>query len=152
MRLPAYRLEPHALSAELARALGDRAPNELHRGRSLVAVWDDPDVVRNVTLGDLAPLIEAGGGSLIITAGGPRAAPYDIVSRFFAPGYGIPEDPVTGSAHSTLVPFWAKRLGKKTLRAWQASARGGELLCTDEGDRVLLSGSCALYLRGEIEV
>jgi predicted PhzF superfamily epimerase YddE/YHI9 len=59
---------------------------------------------------------------------------------------------VTGSAHCALTPFWAKRLGKKRLRAYQASPRGGDLLCTDESERVVLSGSCALYLRGEIEV
>jgi predicted PhzF superfamily epimerase YddE/YHI9 len=58
---------------------------------------------------------------------------------------------VTGSAHCALTPFWAKRLGKKELRAYQASARGGDILCTDEGDWVILSGTCALYMRGEIE-
>ena len=62
------------------------------------------------------------------------------------------EDPVTGSAHAALTPFWAKRLGKKTLKARQASPRGGDLLCTDDGARVILQGPCALYLTGEIEV
>ncbi len=74
------------------------------------------------------------------------------MSRFFAPAKGVPEDPVTGSAHCLLTPYWAKRLGRKTLSAYQASARGGDLQCMDEGTRVVLSGSCALYLRGEIEV
>ena len=68
------------------------------------------------------------------------------------PHYGVPEDPVTGSAHCALTPFWAKRLGKKTLRARQVSPRGGDLLCTDDGARTILHGPCALYLTGEIEV
>ncbi|HEX9158923.1 MAG TPA: PhzF family phenazine biosynthesis protein, partial [Rhizomicrobium sp.] len=75
---------------------------------------------------------------------------YDFVSRYFAPHHGVPEDPVTGSAHCALTPFWAGRLGKKTMRARQISPRGGELLCTDAGERTVLSGSCALYMRGEI--
>lgn len=76
---------------------------------------------------------------------------YDFISRYFAPHVGIAEDHVTGSAHCALTPFWAKRLGKKTMRARQVSPRGGDLECTDAGARTILSGSCALYLRGEIE-
>jgi predicted PhzF superfamily epimerase YddE/YHI9 len=78
--------------------------------------------------------------------------PYDMVLRFFAPYYGVLEDPVTGSAHCALTPFWAKRLGKKTLKARQASPRGGDLLCTDAGDRTIIQGDCALFLTGEIEI
>jgi predicted PhzF superfamily epimerase YddE/YHI9 len=92
-----------------------------------------------------------GFGALLATAQGD-GEPYDFLSRFFAPGHGIPEDPVTGSMHCTLTPFWAKRLHKRTLRAYQASARGGDILCVDEGERVTLSGTCALYLKGEIEI
>jgi predicted PhzF superfamily epimerase YddE/YHI9 len=88
---------------------------------------------------------------LLATAKGD-GAPYDFVSRFFAPGMGVPEDPVTGSANCALTRFWSHRLGKKTLRAFQASPRGGDLLCTDEGDRIALSGPCALYMRGEIGI
>ena len=88
---------------------------------------------------------------LIATALGD-GKPYDFVSRFFAPGLGIPEDPVTGSAHAALTPFWAKRLGRKNLRARQISRRGGDILCTDDGTRATLEGPCALYLTGEIEV
>src|SRR6266852_5986102 len=80
---------------------------------------------------------------------GGNPAPYDSGSRFFVPSKGVQAEPVPGSMHATLTPFWAKRLGKKELRAYQASPRGGDLLCTDEGDRVILSGPCALYLRGE---
>ena len=76
----------------------------------------------------------------------------DFVSRFFAPLAGIPEDPVTGSAHSTLIPFWAARLGKKRLTAQQLSVRGGTLTCENCGARVKISGRARLYLKGEIFV
>jgi predicted PhzF superfamily epimerase YddE/YHI9 len=74
----------------------------------------------------------------------------DFVSRFFAPAKGIPEDPVTGSAHSTLIPYWAVRLGKDKLHARQISPRGGELFCRLLGDRVEMAGRAALFLRGTI--
>ena len=76
----------------------------------------------------------------------------DFVSRFFAPKYGIDEDPVTGSAHCTLIPYWSKKLGKKKLHAKQLSERGGELFCEMKNDRVVISGKAAQYLRGEIEI
>jgi predicted PhzF superfamily epimerase YddE/YHI9 len=74
------------------------------------------------------------------------------VSRFFVPKAGIAEDPVTGSAHCTLVPFWAERLGKSKLVAHQVSARGGELHCEHRGDRVIISGHCHLFLTGTIHL
>jgi predicted PhzF superfamily epimerase YddE/YHI9 len=89
---------------------------------------------------------------VIATAPARDPSEVDFVSRFFAPGVGIPEDPVTGSAHCTLIPYWARRLGKKLLRARQVSARGGELSCEDAGDRVKIGGCAVLYLAGEIEV
>jgi len=76
----------------------------------------------------------------------------DFVSRFFAPAKGIPEDPVTGSAHSTLIPYWSARLGKKKLFARQVSARGGELWCEDRGNRVGIGGHAVKYLEGRIFV
>jgi predicted PhzF superfamily epimerase YddE/YHI9 len=87
--------------------------------------------------------------AVLVTAPGKEA---DFVSRFFAPRQGIPEDPVTGSAHCTLVPYWARRLGKKKLHALQVSARGGELFCEDRGERVSIAGRAVLYLEGTIEV
>ena len=72
------------------------------------------------------------------------------VSRFFAPGAGIAEDPVTGSAHSTLIPFWAEKLGKETMLAKQLSKRGGTLFCKNCGDRVKIAGKAVLYLKGKI--
>lgn len=77
---------------------------------------------------------------------------YDFVSRYFAPTKGIPEDPVTGAAHCMLTPYWAKRLNKTGFRAFQASRRGGEIICRLAGDRVELQGSCVFYLEGEVEI
>ncbi len=87
--------------------------------------------------------------AIIVTAPG---ADCDFVSRFFAPGKGIPEDPVTGSAHTTLIPYWAKELEKTSLHARQVSSRGGELFCKLNGDRVEIAGRGVLFLRGEISV
>ncbi len=84
---------------------------------------------------------------MIIAAPGNQA---DFVSRFFAPGAGIDEDPVTGSAHAQLIPFWAEKLGKNKLYAKQLSQRGGELWCESAGDRVMMSGNCVFYMKGEI--
>ena len=74
------------------------------------------------------------------------------MSRYFAPNDGITEDPVTGSAHCTLVPFWSERLGKREVTARQVSARGGTLYCRDEGDRVLIAGHAVLYLTGDLHL
>ena len=86
----------------------------------------------------------------IIVTGPGKAV--DFVSRFFAPSCSVPEDPVTGSAHCTLIPYWAKRLGKNSMCAYQVSARKGEIWCEDKGGRVLISGKAITYLRGEIMV
>jgi predicted PhzF superfamily epimerase YddE/YHI9 len=86
---------------------------------------------------------------LIATAPGKDC---DFVSRFFAPKHNIPEDPVTGSAHTTLIPYWSKRLGKSEMFARQVSARGGEIWCRNRGERVTIAGKCAPYLDGWIEV
>ena len=77
---------------------------------------------------------------------------YDFVSRYFAPAKGIPEDPVTGGAHCALAPYWAQRLRKTAFRAFQASQRGGEVVCRLVGDRVELEGNCVFYLEGEVEI
>lgn len=164
MSLPSATSEPltppAGFSERLAKALQSPAPMELHfsaRGGAgagaLTAVWRSPAEIKALKLaGDLENiLLEVNAGSLQATAEGD-GKPYDFVSRFFAPHFGVPEDPVTGSAHSALVPFWARRLNKKTMKARQVSARGGDLICTDDGARVILQGPCALYLAGEIEI
>ena len=87
--------------------------------------------------------------ALSVTAPGDDC---DFVSRFFAPGLGIDEDPVTGSAHCTLIPYWAKRLGKSSMHARQVSKRGGELFCEQRGDRVTISGHVALYAKSTLHL
>jgi PhzF family phenazine biosynthesis protein len=164
MSLPAASSEPFTPPAGFAErltvALAASAPKEFHFSAkggagagALTGVWNSPAEIKALKpTGDLeAILLEVKAGSLQATAQGD-GKPYDFVSRFFAPHFGVPEDPVTGSAHGALVPFWAKRLNKKTLKARQLSARGGDLICTDDGARVILQGPCALYLTGEIEV
>jgi PhzF family phenazine biosynthesis protein len=143
---------PPDAAARIGAALGVIPPHTLLKGHKFMAVWDDPDVIRNLKgPGAIAPVLEAlGMWSLIVTA--PGDGKYDFVSRFFSTGYGVPEDPVTGSAHCALTPYWAQRLGKKILKARQVSPRGGDLLCTDDGARTILEGACALYLTGEIEI
>jgi PhzF family phenazine biosynthesis protein len=86
---------------------------------------------------------------VIVTAAGDKV---DFVSRFFAPSLGIDEDPVTGSAHCALTPYWSRRLGKNELHAYQVSRRGGELFCIDRGDRVTISGSAVRYMEGSITI
>ena len=164
MSLPSAQSEPFTPPAGFADALGKSfnsvAPKEFFLSakggagaKALIAVWETPEQVKtlepSVDLKDVA--MQVGASAVTATAPG-GGAPYDMVSRFFAPYYGVPEDPVTGSAHCALTPFWAKRLGKKVLKARQASARGGDLLCTDDGARTIIQGDCALYLTGEIEV
>jgi PhzF family phenazine biosynthesis protein len=164
MSLPSAPSEPFAAPAGFTDALGrsfnSTAPKELFvsakggaGAKALIAVWETPEQVKGLSpASDLKEVaMRIGAGSVLATAAG-GGAPYDMVSRFFAPYYGVPEDPVTGSAHCALTPFWARRLGKKTLKARQASARGGDLLCTDDGERTVIQGDCALYLTGEIEV
>lgn len=153
MSLPSNIVTPYCGedAPRIGAALGVAPPRELHSGTYLMAVWDDAATVRAIAgPGGIAPLLEAlGFWGLIATA--PGDAGYDCVSRFFAPAKAVPEDPVTGSAHCALTPFWAKRLDKKTLKARQVSPRGGDLLCTDVGARTIIQGECALFLTGEIE-
>ena len=143
---------PAGFAKAIGEALGVPTPKELLKGRYVMGAWDDAKIVRDMEgPGDIARVLRSvGAWGFIATAPGDEG--YDFVSRFFAPDKGVPEDPVTGSAHCALTPYWAKRLGKATLKARQVSPRGGDLLCTDDGARTVLSGPCALYLTGEIEV
>ena len=136
------------------RAIGDVAtalrakPVEISAARDGFVVFAREEDVRGLEpdMGKVAALDCMG---LIATAPGKDC---DFVSRFFAPKHNIPEDPVTGSAHCTLIPYWAKRLGKTEMFARQVSARGGEIWCRDRGARVTIAGQCAPYLEGWIEV
>ena len=155
MSLPSDKIAPfegpEGFARDLGDALGVAPPKEIFKSRYLLAVWDDAAVIRGIKNPDVARLLRSVNmWGLIVTAKGDDG--YDFVSRFFAPDKGVPEDPVTGSAHCALTPFWAKRLSKKTLKARQVSPRGGDLTCTDEGARAVISAQCALYMTGEIEV
>ncbi|RMG67926.1 MAG: PhzF family phenazine biosynthesis protein [Calditrichaeota bacterium] len=143
---PVDQLEPVEPTQALVTGLG-ATPEQLFRGRSdYLAVFPDEDVVRTLKP-DMATLERVEARGIIATAPGNQV---DFVSRFFAPRVGVPEDPVTGSAHTSLVPYWARRLGKPRLRARQLSQRGGDLLCWQEGDRVKIGGRAVTYLVGEI--
>ena len=132
----------------VTRGLGLR-PQWLGRGRDdLVAVLDDPRALRALEPEmDVLASLEARG--IIVTAASEAPA-YDFVSRFFGPRAGIPEDPVTGSAHCCLGPYWGERLGKSRLRAYQASARGGVLDVELQGARIRLEGRAVTVLEGEL--
>ena len=142
---PAHAITP---PAGLREAL-DVAPEKiLGSAEDLLVVLDSEKTVREVRP-DFGALERVACRGVIITARGDRS---DFVSRFFAPRVGIPEDPVTGSAHCVLIPYWAGVLGKKDLHAFQVSKRGGELFCGLVGERVKISGKAALYMEGAITI
>lgn len=130
----------------LAEGLGKTPASVVQIEDNYFAVYEREEDVRSIRpeFNLIEQLHPAG---VAITAPGGDA---DFVSRYFAPSYGIPEDPVTGSTHCSLAPYWAKRLGKATLHARQVSARGGELWCEVKEDRVILKGNAVLTLRGEL--
>jgi len=147
MDFPARKAEPRAAAPQaLLTGLGARPEQVLLSVRDCLAVFGDEKAVRDLRP-DTAQLAKLDQLGIIVTAPGREC---DFVSRFFAPRLGVPEDPVTGSAHSTLIPFWAERLGKSRLHALQVSERGGELFCEDRGDRVHIAGRAAAYLEGTI--
>lgn len=131
----------------LAEALG-LEPREVLAARDLICVFDNEAQVRALRP-DMARLARLPVFAVCPTAPG---ADCDFVSRFFAPGRGVPEDPVTGSAHCSLVPYWSRRLRRSELHARQVSSRGGELFCSDQGERVRIAGHAVLYLQGRIRV
>ncbi len=153
MDLPSDMARPTMGSEALAEALGAK-PVMVLKGKSILAVFDDMREVAGLAP-DLARLtklcVEAKMG-VIATAPGDSGLGWDCASRYFAPHVGVPEDPVTGSAHTTIVPFWSKRLGKEEITARQISRRGGTLFCTAGKDRVIMRGRVADYLVGTITV
>ena len=144
---PARPPRPVTCTDEIVRALG-RRPSEVCAARDLMAMFENEEEVRGLTP-DFVRLSSVHDFAVIVTAPGNEV---DFVSRFFAPNAGIPEDPVTGSAHCTLVPYWSGRLGKTKLHALQVSARGGELFCEDRGERVTMAGRAVSYMEGSITV
>lgn len=148
MNFPARPPQPCAVPAALIEGLGAQ-PVEVLAADDYIAVFDDEAAVRALTP-DMGRLRQLGLRSVCATA--PGSAGVDFVSRFFAPGVGIPEDPVTGSAHCQLAPYWAARLGRNRLRARQISTRGGAVACELRGDRVILAGGALTFMRAEIDL
>ncbi len=148
MSLPAWKPEPKPLP-EVVAALGCRAVETLwHQNRYAVVVVETAEEVLALRP-DFRRLKQEGDILTIVTAPGRET---DMVSRVFATGAGIDEDPVTGSAHCVLVPYWAERLGRLDLTAFQASARGGRLTGRIDGDRVILGGRCVTVMEGVMRV
>lgn len=145
MNFPACAPIPCDPPQTLAQGLGQR-PIEVLVADDYLAVFDSEATVRTITPNH-ALLGQLGLRGVIVTAPGTDV---DFVSRFFAPKYGIPEDPVTGSAHCELAPYWAQKLGKYTLSAKQVSKRGGHITCEVKGDRVFLSGGAVTFMEAEI--
>ena len=145
MDFPALVAEPCEAPEALVRGLGIE-PSEVLRARDYLAVVENEGDVA-LLKPNFDALSELDCLGTIVTAPGARS---DFVSRFFAPRAGIPEDPVTGSAHCTLAPYWSRRLGKPSLRALQLSSRGGEIFCEDLGERVRIAGRATAYLEGNI--
>jgi PhzF family phenazine biosynthesis protein len=146
MDFPARAPRPTEFDDVLVDALGIQ-PLQVLKSRDLLVLFEKEQLIRELTPNFEKLKQVKDGLGVIVTAPGDSC---DFVSRFFAPKAGISEDPVTGSSHCTLVPFWATRLDKTRVHARQLSKRGGELFCRYGGDRVTISGHCALFLTGEI--
>ena len=147
MNFPAWEPSRVDQSELVTRGLGEK-PEELYRTRDYLAVYESEEDILAIEP-DFRLLGKLDCTGIIVTAPGREA---DFVSRFFAPAEGIDEDPVTGSAHCTLVPYWAQRLKKNSLHARQLSARRGELFCRYLGDRVEISGQAVPFMKGTITV
>lgn len=149
INLPAVVFEEHPVEQAVARALGARV---LSAARPSADPWqilyelEGEESVRTLAP-DITALADAAEHCVIVTARGHEV---DFVSRMFGPHYGVDEDPVTGSAHCLLAPFWSERLGETTLSAWQCSARGGRLSCHVQDDRVELAGQAVTFAVGEV--
>ena len=147
MDFPAYNLKEVAVTDAMVEAIGVR-PVKAFMGRDLLCILGKEEDVKNV-VPDLEKIKSIDGLLLHITAQGEG---YDCVSRSFAPKLAVPEDPVCGSGHCHIVPYWAEKLGKTELTAYQASRRGGTLYCKVKGDRITLAGKACLYSEATIYV
>ncbi len=136
------------VTEEMVAAMNGARPKAAYMGRDLLCVFDDADTVRNMTV-DQDKVRALDGLLLHVTAPGTDV---DCVSRSFAPKCNVAEDPVCGSGHCHIVPYWVQTLGKDTLVADQASRRGGTLYCTQAGDRIRMSGNAAVYSVADIRI
>lgn len=144
---PSLKPAPCVVPDGLETVLGV-APSNVLAARDLMVVFDDEQIVRDLKP-DMEGIARLDFQGLIVTAPGSRL---DFVSRFFAPSIGVPEDPVTGAAHCTLIPYWAERLNKADLHAFQLSRRGGELFCRNRSERVSIGGRAVTYCSGTITI
>lgn len=145
MDFPSYELRPVAVTDAMAEAMGAR-PDEACLGRDLLCVFSDEGIVRDMAP-DMDKVRALDGLLLNVTAPGRE---YDCVSRSFAPKMGVAEDPVCGSGHCHIVPYWTASLGRDSLTAYQASRRGGTLYCRRDGARIILAGKAALFSQAEV--
>jgi PhzF family phenazine biosynthesis protein len=149
MDFPAWKPERvYNYPGNLRGGLGLNEILAIYKHRDLLVLLESENDVRNAKPNFAA--IKKWNEKVIITAPGTNGI--DFVSRFFAPSVGVDEDPVTGSAHSQLIPFWSDKLNKKEMHAKQLSPRGGELWVSYKGDRVTIAGQCVFYMKGEIEI
>ena len=149
MDFPARPSEPISNLNGLADALGVVPVEVVANAFNYMALVESEQILRAL-VPDMAAVARIDRPGVIVTSPGNGA--YDFFSRYFAPAKGIPEDPVTGAAHCMLAPYWAARLGRTEFRAYQASKRGGEIVCRLNGERVELEGTCVFYLEGEVEI
>lgn len=147
MTFPSFELKPIAVTPTMTAALGAE-PQAAFLGRDLLCIFDDEQIVRDMEP-DQAKLAQLPGLLQHVTAKGSE---FDCVSRSFAPKLSVPEDPVCGSGHCHIVPYWAQQLRKHNLIAYQASARSGVLYCEDQGDVVKLAGQAVLYAKSELNL
>ncbi|WP_295775046.1 PhzF family phenazine biosynthesis protein [uncultured Limosilactobacillus sp.] len=147
MTFPSFELKPIEVTPTMTAALGAE-PQAAFLGRDLLCIFDDEQIVRDMEP-DQAKLAQLPGLLQHATAKGSE---FDCVSRSFAPKLSVPEDPVCGSGHCHIVPYWAQQLGKHNLIAYQASARSGVLYCEDQGDVVKLAGQVVLYAKSELNL
>jgi PhzF family phenazine biosynthesis protein len=145
---PARPPQPCEPAPNLVPALGSE-PEAVLAARDYFVVYSSEQELRALKP-DMNALMNIDRFAVIATAPADAGTGFDCVSRFFAPAKGVPEDPVTGSAHCSVIPYWSKRLGKKKLHAFQASPRGGELWCEDRGERVTMSGKAVRFFEGTI--
>lgn len=146
MDFESYKLNPVPVIDQMEKAFGFR-PSEAYIDRDLLCVFDDENIVRNMTPNQ-SELKKLDGLTIAVTAKG--YGNYDCVSRVFCPELGIMEDPVTGSTHCMIAPYWSKKLNKKELVCFQASERTGELFCIVNGEKVSVTGNAVLFGKAEI--
>ena len=145
MDFPAYSLNEVPVTDEMTAAMG-ATPKEAYIDRDLLLVYEDEEIIRKMKP-DIDKVKQLDGLGVGVTAPGKD---YDCVSRFFVPELSIPEDPVTGSVHCMITPYWTEHLGKSSLNAFQASKRGGELISELRGDRVIICGKAVIFAVSEL--